>query len=120
MIEEFVSRMFALRDASHVAHWAAKGDGSFSAHMALGEFYEALVEKTDEIVEVYQGFFGLIKPVNPLPYNRDKIMEQIQSEAKWLSNNCEEICQGNGAIENLLYDMQALMARTYYKLKNLK
>jgi hypothetical protein len=117
MIEEFVSRMFALRDASHVAHWASK---SYAEHQALGAFYDEMIDKVDAIIEAYQGYFGLIKPVSPLPYTRDKIMDQIQSEAKWLGENCDEICRGNGAVENMLYDLEGMFATTYYKLKNLK
>ena len=57
MIEEFVSRSFALRDAAHLAHWATR---SYSEHVALGEFYDGLLDKVDTIVEAYQGCFGLI------------------------------------------------------------
>lgn len=117
MIEEFVSRMFALRDASHVAHWASK---SYAEHKTLGKFYDGVVDKVDGIIEAYQGYFGLIKPVNPLPYSRDKIMDQIQAEAKWLADNCDAVCNGNAAVENMLYDLEGFMAQTYYKLKNLK
>ena len=35
MIEELVSRTFAIRNAAHLAHWRAKGTGSFAKHMAL-------------------------------------------------------------------------------------
>jgi hypothetical protein len=117
MIEEFVSRMFALRDASHVAHWASK---SYAEHQTLGAFYDELVDRVDGIIEAYQGYFGLIKSVSPLPYSRDKIMDQIQSEAKWLSSHCDEICRGNAAVENMLYDLEGMFAQAYYKLKNLK
>jgi len=117
MIEEFVGRMFALRDASHVAHWASR---SYAQHKALGKFYDEIIEKVDGIVEAYQGYFGLIGPVAPLPYSREAIMDQIQSEAKWLGEHCDEICRGNGAIENMLYDLEAMFASTYYKLKFLK
>jgi DNA-binding ferritin-like protein len=120
MIEEFVSRMFALRDGAHLAHWAAKGPGSYAEHQALGAFYDEVVDRVDGIIEAYQGFFGLIKKVNPLPYSKDKFIDQLQSEAKWLAENCDAVCYGNAAVENMLYDLEGFMAQTYYKLKNLK
>lgn len=117
MITEFVGRMFALRDAAHTAHWATK---SYAEHVALGDLYDELPDRVDAIVEVYQGYFGLIGTVKPVPFTRDGIMKQIQDQAKWLEANCEEIYRDNDALENLLQDLKALLARTYYKLKNLK
>lgn len=120
MIEEFIGRMFAVRDASHLAHWAAKGRGSFAAHTALGDFYDELIDKLDAYVESYQGYFGLIGRVNPLPYSRDGIMEQIKAEAGWMEAHCDEICRGKPSLENMLQDIEALFATTFYKLKNLE
>lgn len=120
MIEDFVGRMFAIRDASHLAHWAAKGEGSFSRHKALGKFYEALIDKLDTYVETYQGYFGLIGPVKPIPYTRENIIEQIKGLASWMEANCDEICRGKPSLENMLQDIEALFAHTYYKLKNLE
>lgn len=120
MCEEFVARMLAIRDAAHLAHWAAKGKGSFAAHMALGEFYDGLIDKLDAYVEAYQGYFGLIGAVKPMPFSRDKIMEQIKAEATWMEANCDDICQSKPALENMLQDIEALFATTYYKLRNLE
>lgn len=119
MIEEFVGRMLAMRDAAHVAHWAAKGPGSYAQHVALGEFYDGLIDKLDAYVETYQGYFGLIGPVKPIPYSRDKIIEQIKDCAAWLEDNCDDICMEKPALENMLQDIEALFAQTYYKLRNL-
>lgn len=120
MIEEFVGRMFAIRDAAHLAHWAAKGKSSFAAHMALGDFYDGLIDKLDPYVEAYQGYFGLIGPVKPVPYVRENIMDQIKGLAAWMEANCDEICRGKPSLENMLQDIEALFATTYYKLKNLE
>lgn len=120
MIEEFIARMFAIRDASHLAHWASRGPGSYAMHMALGDFYDGLIDKLDAFVEAYQGYYGLIKDVTPVPYSRKDILKQLQSEAKWLGENCEAICQENEALENILQEIEALFAKTYYRLKFLQ
>ena len=39
----------------HRLHLKVKGDGSFSAHTALGSFYEGLHDHADTLVEGYQG-----------------------------------------------------------------
>lgn len=117
MVEEFVSRMFMLRDAAHTAHWATK---SYAEHVALNELYDAIPDRVDAFIEAYQGFYGLIGPVKPMPYARDNIMKQVQEQAAWLEKNGEAVSRENDALENLLQDVKALLATTYYKLKNLK
>ena len=58
MIEELVARVFALRNAAHLEHWATN---SFSKHMALGSFYDDIIDKTDKLVEaVGSGKFDLV------------------------------------------------------------
>jgi DNA-binding ferritin-like protein len=39
----------------HKLHLRVTGEGSFSAHKALGEFYEGLHDHADTLVEGYQG-----------------------------------------------------------------
>lgn len=119
MMEELVARVFALRDAAHLAHWAATGEGSFARHMALGEFYEALPEEIDEIVETYQGGFGLIKPIKPVAFSRDDVTGLIASEGKWIAANRDKIARDNDALKNLIDGLAGLYMRTYYKLTKL-
>jgi DNA-binding ferritin-like protein len=120
MIEDFVGRMFAIRDAAHLAHWAANGKGSFARHVALGKFYDKLIDKLDAYIEAYQGYFGLIGPVKPIPYTRENIQEQIKGLASWMEAHCQEICREKPGLENMLQDIEALFATTFYKLKNLE
>jgi hypothetical protein len=116
MIEELVGRVFATRNAAHIAHWRTK---SFAQHVALDEFYSGLVEKIDEIVEVYQGAFGLIDAPTIPSVKPDGILQHIADETSWIEENREKIAQEFCAVENLLDDLAGLYSRTYYKLKNL-
>lgn len=117
MIEEFVSRMFALRDSCNLAHWSTK---SFAEHMALGSFYDDLIEKVDAIIESYQGCFGLIGEVTTRRYTKADIRKQIADEANWLASNKEKLCEDNDVLSNLIDDLGQLFATTHYKLKFLK
>lgn len=119
MIEQLVARVFATRNAVHLAHWRSKGDGSYARHMALGDFYDALIDKVDGIVEMYQGAFGLIDNIETVSVNPEKIMEHIGDEANWIEDNRLEIANGVCAIENAIDDLTGAYLRTYYKLKNL-
>lgn len=117
MIEELVSRCFAIRNAAHLAHWAT---GSYSEHVALGGFYDSVIDKLDAIVEAYQGAFGRIGKVDLEDETKGEILKQIGDAGDWISENRAKISRGETMIENMLDDLEALFSSTYYKLKFLK
>ena len=88
--------------------------------MALGEFYEALPEAIDEIVETYQGGFDLIGVGKAVAYPVEDIIERIGEEGKWIAKHREEIARDNEALENLLDGLVGTYMRTFYKLTNLR
>jgi hypothetical protein len=50
---KFFSKLLESREMAQVYHWQVKGDeGSHSAHVALNEYYDAIIEHIDELVEV--------------------------------------------------------------------
>jgi DNA-binding ferritin-like protein len=114
MIETLVSHIFALRNLAHLAHWAT---GNYSAHVALGEFYDEIVAKVDQIVEIYQGRNALIGPVPPLVFSDDDIISRIREEMDWLSANRAAIAAGDEVIGNQLDELGAIFGRTLYKLR---
>lgn len=63
---EFIARAFAVRTAAHLAHLQSR---SYAEHVALGGFYDPLVDLVDSYAEAYQGLFGLIEdyPATPAP-----------------------------------------------------
>lgn len=116
MIEELVKKVFATRDAVHTGHWKTK---SYSEHVALGDFYDGVIDKIDAIVEMYQGAFGLIEKVESKPLVGKDIVRHLTDEAKWINDNREAISGDWCAIENALDDLTGLYLTTLYKLKNL-
>lgn len=118
MIEELISRGFASRNAAHIEHW--KTD-SFARHMALGDFYESIIDKIDAIVEAYQGAFDLVKvgTLDRQPPAGD-IIKYLEDDMEWISKNRMSICRGLPSLDNLLQDMEDLYLSTLYKLKRLK
>jgi DNA-binding ferritin-like protein len=117
MIEELVTRVFALRNATHLAHWASK---SFSEHKALGKFYDGLIDKIDAIVEAHQGWNGLIGEVRPAVFPKGDITAKIREELTWINANRSKIARGNTMMENLVDDLMQLYSTTHYMLVNLK
>lgn len=116
MIKELIDRVFAIRDVAHLAHWATT---SYAAHMALGDFYDSVVDKIDGIVEAYQGQHGIIKGIKLQATMKGDIMDLIGSEAAWIAANRERIAEGNAMLLNMIDDLSAVYSTTFYKLKNL-
>jgi hypothetical protein len=117
MIEDLVSRVFAMRNAAHLAHWSTK---SYSEHKALGKFYDGLIDKIDAIIEAYQGWFGLIGEVRMIVMSKKDIAEAIRTDLTWMGTNRDKICKKNTIMENLIDDLMQLYSTTHYKLVNLK
>lgn len=118
MIEILVSKVFTTRNLLHLEHLKTK---SFAKHSALNELYIGVVEHIDDIVETYQGVFGVISipelPSSKLPRN---IVSYIEDEVKWVSDNRSEISKGVTAIENLIDGLCGIYFKTLYKLKTLE
>jgi len=122
MIDELVATMFLSREMAHRAHLRTSGPGSFAQHMALGEFYPAIVDKADAIVEAYQGRHGLIDiPYLDAPKDyKDiiKILEKHLSDIETL--RYVAVDKKDTAIQNLIDEAVATYLSALYKLKNLK
>lgn len=117
MIEELVSRVFTARNLAHLAHWKTQ---SYSQHMALGDFYDTIVDQLDALVEAYQGQFGLIGNVPLKAPAKAEIIAYLTEELEWLNENCEACTEENDSLENLYQNIVATYQTTLYKLKNLK
>lgn len=116
-MEELIARVFATRNAVHLAHWKTT---SFAEHSALGDFYGDLIDGIDEIIEDYQGAFGLIGPVKIPDISPDSIAVHISDEAKWIEQNRESLSRGVNSIAARIDDFVSKYLRTAYKLFNLK
>ena len=116
MIEELVARVFNTRNAVHLAHWATP---SYAEHMALGDFYDDLIDKIDNIVEMYQGAFGKIDKPSIKPEPISDLLGHIKAEVRWIEANRTKIAEGVSALENAIDDLSGSYLKTSYKLSNL-
>lgn len=116
MIEELIARVFATRNATHLLHLKTN---SYAEHIALGDFYEAIVDKVDAIIECHQGVFGLIGNVKTIN-KTGKAVKLLKDDLTWFNENRDQISNGVPAIDNLLQELESCYMRTIYKLENLK
>ena len=118
MIEDLVSKVFADRHLAHLAHWRTK---SYAAHMALGDFYDGIVDQLDAVVEAYQGYVALIGDVTvPSVKTIEDVIPNLSETAVWIAKNRSKIAKNNPAIENLVDVLTETYLTAIYKLKNLK
>lgn len=120
MIEQLISQVFYARNVAHFEHWRAKGDGSFAKHMALGEFYDGVIDAIDPLVEAYQGAFQLISAIPAPEVHKGDILKLLEGDAAWIEEHHEEICKGNRAVANLIDSLTGVYLSAIYKLRNLK
>lgn len=119
MIEELVGRLFSSRNAAHLAHFRTK---SYAKHIALNEFYDAVIDAADALVEAYQGKFGLIDttkvPLTVTPSDQT-IIARLTDDLAWMGKNRAEIVQRDPALDNLLQEVEGVYLSTLYKLNHL-
>ena len=120
MIEQLIARVFYARNVAHFEHWRAKGDGSFAKHMALGEFYDGVIDALDPLVEAYQGAFELIGNIPAPDTSPRNVLALLEADAEWIEGHHEDICKGNRAVANLIDGLTGVYLSAIYKLRNLK
>ena len=117
MIEELIAKIFEARNAAHLEHWRTKNG---EVHRALGKFYEKVIDKIDDLVEAYQGNFGIIGKVPDVEqtHNEDCI-KCLNDQVAWIAEHRSHIAQEVDALENIVDEITGLYLKTLYKLENL-
>lgn len=117
MIEQLISRVFYARNLAHWSHWRTK---SYSQHQALGAFYDDVIEAVDAVVEAHQALHGIVGDIPAPSAKGSEILPVLRSDAEWIEQNHDKICEGNRAIANLIDSVTGVYLRAIYKLENLK
>jgi hypothetical protein len=116
---EFFGYLFSIRDKAHLAHLKVSGPGAFSAHMALGDFYSGILDITDELIEVYQGMYGIIDNITIPGSTYMEPVGLLDSCRTYIQTNRMKVCD-ESHFQNIMDNLVALIDRTLYKLENLK
>lgn len=119
MIEELISRVFYARNVAHFEHWRANGVGAYARHMALGDFYDKVIDALDSLVEAYQGAFELVGTIPSPKTKASEILLILIEDSEWIEKNHEDICKGNRAVANLVDSVTGVYLSAIYKLRNL-
>lgn len=115
---QFIAVLFLARDLAHRAHLRTTGKGSGWRHDTLGAFYQSVIDKADELTEVYQGCELTLLDI-PLLDNEfpGEIEESMKAQLKWIkANRYKAVDEDETHIQNIIDEVVALYDRTIFKL----
>jgi len=119
-VSKFLSKLLESREMAQVYHWTVKGDmGSHAAHLALEAYYTEVIEHIDEIVEVYQGQYGLIEGYDQIATDETRSQEKLEyfkEVVEFVKSERTCIKVEDTHLHNLVDEVVALLYRTIYKL----
>lgn len=116
-LTEVVSTLFLSREQAHRAHLKTK---SYAQHVALGDFYEAVIGFADTFAEVAQGTYGLLPDIpykSPTKGAIDAVLEAHLEMVEDQRSKFDKPC--DTPLLNILDEICALYAKTLYKLRHL-
>ncbi len=119
MIARLIAILFLSREVAHRAHLSTT---SFSQHMALGTFYDEIIDNADAIAEAYQGRHGLIGKI-PMLTETDTgdIADILEKQLGMLEKiRYTAVEKTDTPIQNLIDTAVETYLSALYKLRNLK
>lgn len=121
-VVKFFSKIFESREMAHVYHLTVKGEeGSHAKHLALGEYYDKIIDMLDELIEVYQGEYEVVEGYDAIDTSSAKstdAVEYFKSLAGFVrSERTKCFKQEETHYHNIIDDIVVLIYKTLYKLK---
>jgi hypothetical protein len=118
-MNELIATLFLARDIAHKAHLAT---GSYSQHVALGSFYDGIIDLADKLVEAYQ---GRTDELLEIPLMDDEATGDIIQDLKKYQDYIEKnrytaVAKEDAPIQNIIDEIVGLFLSTRYKLTRLK
>jgi DNA-binding ferritin-like protein len=120
-VSNLFSKLFESREMAHVYHLQVRGDeGSFARHEALGKYYEEVLEIIDDVIEVYQGQYGIVENYDVIDTSGTKSKEPVdyfEELAEYVKHARKCITNEDTHTHSLLDDIVVLIYKTLYRLK---
>ena len=119
-VSKFISKLLESREMAQVYHWTVKGDmGSHAAHLALEAYYDGVIGFIDDIVEIYQGQYGLIEGYDVIDTTDSKSKDRLdyfKETVEFVKSARKCIKAEDTHIHNIVDELIALQYKTIYKL----
>ena len=112
----FVATLLHSATNTHFFHWTTD---SYSKHIALGEYYDGIVELTDAFAEAYMGKYGKFTAFPSVYHQPKEPVKYLESLQNFVTDARQDLPQ-DSELQNLIDEIADLINTTTYKLKFLK
>ena len=112
----FVATLLHSATNTHFFHW---NTDSYAKHIALGEYYDGIVELTDSFAEAYMGKYGKFTTFPSVYHQPKDPLKYLESLQNFVSDARQDLPQ-DSELQNLIDEIADLINTTTYKLKFLK
>ena len=112
----FVATLLHSATNTHFFHWTTD---SYSKHIALGEYYDGIVELTDAFAEAYMGKYGKFTAFPSVYHQPKEPVKYLESLQNFVTDARQDLPQDSD-LQNLIDGIADLINTTTYKLKFLK
>jgi len=121
---KFFSKLFEARQMAHIFHLQVKAEmGSGWEHDALNDFYDGILEFVDDLIETYQGQYGIVEGyevIDTSATGQMKSLEYLKQTVDLIRSERKSIKEEDTHLHNVIDEIVALFYKTIYKLTNLK
>ena len=118
---KFFSKLFESREMAHIYHLQVNGEmGSHAKHTALGDYYEGVLGFVDDLIEIWQGQYGIIEEYDVIDTSETKskdTVEYFNELARFIKEERKCIPAEDTHLHNIIDEVVALVYKTLYKLK---
>lgn len=115
-VAEFVSALLHSSTVTHFMHWSTNSD---PVHRALGEYYEQIIELTDNFAEAYMGKYDQLKKFPEEFHTGDDPVKYLTSIKDFVEESRKELPQ-DSELQNIVDEIADLINSTLFKLRFLK
>jgi len=118
-MNEFIATLFLTRELAHRYHLSTK---SYSQHKALQNFYDDLLDLTDDLAEITQGAHGILNiPILTEKSGYKEPLYCIADKLKYVeTNRYKAYSKDDTALQTKIDEIVAVFLTAIYKLENLK
>ncbi len=117
----FFSKLFESREMAHIYHLQVNGEmGSHAAHTALNDYYEGVLDLIDELIETYQGQYGIVEGYDVIDTSSTKSTDKVEYFnilVSFIKEARKAISLEDTHLHSIIDDIVVLIYRTLYKLK---
>ena len=115
-VSEFVAALLHSSTVTHFMHWATN---SYAHHIALGEYYDQIIELTDQFAEAYMGKYEQLKKF-PKDFHTSEEPEKYLVGIQSFVAEARKHLPQDTELQNIVDEIADLINTTIYKLKFLE